>query len=70
MCVYIYGIYTYIWSQPPREGLGPSRSTHRAIACRRAAGCLEWNMSQSGCSSADRNTCAVCEKRGFKMSWV
>ena len=52
--------------------------TTRARACIRAAGCCEWNMSQSGCTSGDMNselsaftaTCVVCDagSRGQKSS--
>ena len=57
--------------------VGEQRTT-RAEACRRAAGCWLWNMSQSGCTSAAMNTllpalmatCVVCEagSRGQKSS--
>lgn len=45
-------LYSTRWACGARGGAGRAGRAHRAVACRRAAECLEWNMSQSGVSSA------------------
>ena len=40
-------------SRPHTVGVAPSPPPHLAIACSLAEMCLEWNMSQSGCTSTD-----------------